>query len=125
MSAVTIRGVNVNFPFPPYDIQVNYMDKVLECLQNGHNGVLESPTGTGKTLSLLCSTLAWLELKKAQVQAERQFNVEKHDFMKELNETLSGGAKVRKSFLGMPTIIYASRTHSQLSQAMQELKRTR
>lgn len=124
MSTVTIRGVTVNFPFPPYDIQVNYMEKVLECLQDRKNGVLESPTGTGKTLSLLCATLAWLEVKKAQVQAERHTFLQENDLIKELNAA-AGGGNVRRSFLGMPTIIYASRTHSQLSQAMQELKQTR
>jgi regulator of telomere elongation helicase 1 len=61
MPTYTIRGVAVDFPFDAYECQLIYMEKVLEALQTGSNALLESPTGTGKTLCLLCATLAWRE----------------------------------------------------------------
>lgn len=33
MVQIQIRGVDVDFPFPPYDCQVSYMEKVIQCLQ--------------------------------------------------------------------------------------------
>lgn len=57
---IDIEGVNVIFPYTPYDVQKVYMEKVITCLNKKVNGMLESPTGTGKTMSLLCSSLAWL-----------------------------------------------------------------
>ncbi|KAF7270392.1 hypothetical protein GWI33_016626 [Rhynchophorus ferrugineus] len=129
---INIRGVPIQFPFTPYDIQKDYMEKVIECLQNETTAVLESPTGTGKTLCLLCSSLAWLQLKKAQLQAEKRMPVinlkepqnEFHDQLLMNLEESAGKQATGRSFLGLPTIIYASRTHSQLTQAMQELKRS-
>lgn len=58
--------VKVFFPFEPYDVQRQYVEKVIEALQGQHNALLESPTGTGKTLSLICSTLAWLQATNAK-----------------------------------------------------------
>lgn len=80
--------------------------------------MLESPTGTGKTLSLLCSSLAWLSVQKAKVQAEVRMC---GSFFEKAEED---PFKPTKLIWDVPTIIYASRTHSQLTQAMQELKRT-
>ena len=54
-----ISGIEVNFPVEPYDVQVSFMRKAIEAMQGKKNALLESPTGTGKTLCLLCSTLAW------------------------------------------------------------------
>lgn len=129
MTTLDIRGVPVTFPFEPYELQKNYMEKVIEALQNETNAILESPTGTGKTLSLLCSTLAWLQMKKAHVQAERQvlnFN-DGSNFGEKLKGQLEGitdPSAIGRILSGIPLVIYASRTHSQLAQAMQELKRT-
>ncbi|XP_019699354.1 regulator of telomere elongation helicase 1 homolog isoform X2 [Harpegnathos saltator] len=131
MPDITINDIIVSFPFKPYSVQEEYMRKVIECLQNGQHGVLESPTGTGKTLSLLCSSLSWLLAKKAQLQAQ-VIAIEKKDlggnFFKHLTSGLEKAAGVpdnpQNFGWAMPKIIYASRTHSQLSQAMHELKRT-
>ena len=65
MPRVRLRGVDVEFPFQPYAPQRLYMEKVIEAVQTGENALLESPTGTGKTLALLCSTLAWKEAHNA------------------------------------------------------------
>ena len=48
------------FPFPPYPIQANFMKNLYMCLENGNLGIFESPTGTGKTLSVICGAVKWL-----------------------------------------------------------------
>ena len=52
------------FPFRPYDIQLDLMRGLYDVLERGGIGIFESPTGTGKTLSVLCSSLHWLEVRR-------------------------------------------------------------
>ena len=49
------------FPFPPYPIQSQLMAQLYDALDRGHVGLFESPTGTGKTMSLIVGCLTWLE----------------------------------------------------------------
>ncbi len=90
---INIKGINIYFPYKPYEIQIDYMNKVIESLNNNNIAALESPTGTGKTLCLLCASLAWMK------------------YMRE----------VRKIKIKM---FYTSRTHSQISNVIKELKKT-
>ncbi|KAL4973236.1 helicase C-terminal domain-containing protein [Aspergillus desertorum] len=49
-----------NHPYSPYGIQIRFMQSLYECLEEGKVAIFESPTGTGKSLSLICGSLTWL-----------------------------------------------------------------
>ncbi|KAI9850621.1 MAG: ATP-dependent DNA helicase chl1 [Thelocarpon superellum] len=91
------RGRDFHHPFTPYDIQVQFMNAVYDCLQEGHIGIFESPTGTftrvgglavwqltylqaryGKSLSLICGSLTWLRDHKRKA-LDDELNVEDAD----------------------------------------------
>lgn len=61
----------------------------LNIFKQMYDHILKFP-GTGKTISLLCSTLAWIENQKANLPIESDFEI--------------------------PKVIYATRTHQQIKQ---------
>jgi chromosome transmission fidelity protein 1 len=48
------------FPIPPYPVQRALMDAITDAIDTRSFGLFESPTGTGKTLSVICATMTWL-----------------------------------------------------------------
>ncbi|VVC99329.1 unnamed protein product, partial [Leptidea sinapis] len=50
-----------NFPFEPYGIQKKFMEELYFAIDNREIGIFESPTGTGKSLSICCGALQWLK----------------------------------------------------------------
>ena len=85
-------GIDVWFPYDqPYQCQKEYINKVIECLNQGSNAMLESPTGSGKTISLLTACVAYM---KHQREKDCLFD----DSNREPPVTL----------------IYCTRTHSQI-----------
>ncbi|XP_009214008.2 regulator of telomere elongation helicase 1 isoform X2 [Papio anubis] len=129
MPKIVLNGVTIDFPFQPYKCQQEYMTKVLECLQQKVNGILESPTGTGKTLCLLCTTLAWREHLRDTISARKiaervQGELFPNQALSSWGNTAAAAEDPIACYTDIPKIIYASRTHSQLTQVINELRNT-
>ncbi|XP_020272956.1 Fanconi anemia group J protein homolog isoform X2 [Asparagus officinalis] len=144
-----ISGVPVEFPYKPYGTQLAFMGRVISTLdrakRQGHcHALLESPTGTGKSLSLLCSALAWQRHHprrfpqcnpkpnpNSQPSTAPDPLVHGGGFIPE-PETSSMNLEQGKAVMSardqkkmvMPKIYYASRTHSQISQVIREYRKT-
>ena len=91
---MSIGNYEVLFPYDPYTQQEEFIVNLIDGIENSKHCLLESPTGTGKTLSLLSGSLAWIKAN--------------NDEKKNMNSKL----------------FYASRTHAQISQLVSELKST-
>ncbi|CAH8332947.1 unnamed protein product [Eruca vesicaria subsp. sativa] len=145
-----IGGLQVEFPYQPYGTQLAFMSRVISTLdraqRDGHcHALLESPTGTGKSLSLLCSVLAWQQNHKSRVlkgnlshskaAPEAVTDPLNHGggFVPETQPSVDTplGSNVEPAEIAatkkkpkVPTIYYASRTHSQITQVIREYKKT-
>lgn len=123
------RAFTVDFPFEAYDNQLVFMEKALLAMCRGEHALLESPTGTGKTLCLLASALAFV---RSEGRArKRKFREEVRDGRGGAGDAddvagTSGREFVddveKKERTRAPVIVYATRTHSQVDQVVRELK---
>lgn len=96
-------GLRVSFPsqYPdgPQPPQREVMEAVAEALLGRKNAFVEAPTGTGKSLALICTALA----HQSQRAAERAQAPDRP----------------------VPRVIFVSRTHDQLNNIVRELKKTK
>ncbi|XP_065186759.1 ATP-dependent DNA helicase DDX11-like isoform X1 [Sycon ciliatum] len=69
MQEQCVDGKRFSFPFTPYDVQLRFMSDLYRTLDEGKIGIFESPTGTGKSLSLICGALTWLKEREAAKRA--------------------------------------------------------
>ena len=64
---VVIEGLEMHFPYRNcYDAMQVYMSRIIKTLRRGHNALLESPTGTGKTAAILIAALAWIKANRTR-----------------------------------------------------------
>ena len=45
------------------------LSQVIRCIERKQNSLLESPTGSGKSLALLCSSICWLMIEKGTLDS--------------------------------------------------------
>ncbi|XP_034024865.1 LOW QUALITY PROTEIN: Fanconi anemia group J protein [Thalassophryne amazonica] len=64
----TIGGVKIHFPCKAYPSQLAMMNSIVRGLNHSQHCLLESPTGSGKSLALLCSALAWQRAQMAKLE---------------------------------------------------------
>ena len=69
---ILVAGVPVSTPFKPYPAQLALMGGCIKAFKNGTNALLESPTGSGKTMALLCSSLGWQRWEAERLIQEDQ-----------------------------------------------------
>jgi regulator of telomere elongation helicase 1 len=81
--------------------------------------------GTGKTLCLLCACLAWQREQARLLQTQPEVAAAATAALGQTSSASDPPSQATKHFHKVPTIIYASRTHSQLSQVVRELRNTR
>ncbi|XP_037085599.1 ATP-dependent DNA helicase DDX11-like [Pollicipes pollicipes] len=96
------------FPFPPYKAQEEFMKTLYWALEEKKHGIFESPTGTGKSLALICGAVRWLREPRAT---------------RRLGPRTRAADGDEEAYHGTQ-IIYTSRTHSQLSQFVGEVRRS-
>lgn len=68
---------NFHHPYSPYDVQLEFMKAAYDVLDRGDGqvGILESPTGTGKSLSLICASMTWLrDFKRRAFETSTQID---------------------------------------------------
>lgn len=83
-SSLQTDAAKFHHPYTPYDVQLDFMKSVYTVLEkgNGQIGIIESPTGTGKSLSLICSAMTWLRTHKSS-QFERTVDEMKEKYVDE------------------------------------------
>ena len=125
-----MSGVKLRFPYQnPYPGQLVLMSKLIRCLQSSVHGIFESPTGTGKTLSILVSALSWQQLEKEKIAAAnlQEKLLEKEKAAGVVLPDIRNNPRIESmqsaiQATRVPKIYIASRTHRQLEQMILELR---
>ncbi|KNH06306.1 helicase [Perkinsela sp. CCAP 1560/4] len=103
------------------------MSTILKALKSGGlkraahtHAVLESPTGSGKTLALLCSVCAWFVWRRDR-REHHEIELSDDSFD---DASQDGDHQPKAEASNSVRILYTTRTHAQVAQAVREFRRS-
>ncbi|CDF34629.1 unnamed protein product [Chondrus crispus] len=79
-----------SFPGTPYSVQTELMTAIHSAITDRHIALLESPTGTGKTLSIICASLTWLQQNRLPVSEEAANSTDEPSWITEQSKAREG-----------------------------------
>ena len=126
--------MSFDFPFEPYKSQVETMNFAYRVIQASEIAVIESPTGTGKSLMMLCCANKWLKdnkpkqlpwLKKKKIDRNSFHKIIQEEVEDEWQKLLYNNENLSTTRTYTQKIIYVTRTHSQIASIVKELRKTK
>lgn len=113
-----------HFPGSPYLVQQKFMQHLYSCLTYCKGGIFQSPTGTGKSLSIICAAFQWLRDEYISRDMAEEQLVQRPVTPECDSASESGSLDYSAPPADRPKVIYCSRTHSQLKQFVAEIQKT-
>lgn len=111
--STSVNGLEIHFPVEPLSSQLRVVAAAAAAMEKSTAALVESPTGTGKTLALLSACLA--------------FQWHRFKSWKDAGHLPSTGRRKeqdeKKSESPVPRVVWIARTHDQLEHAIRELRR--
>ncbi|KAL4434873.1 hypothetical protein ABPG74_021212 [Tetrahymena malaccensis] len=68
------QQIKQSFPYIPYEIQLEFSLNLYQSLDTKKLCIFESPTGTGKSLSLICGAFNWFKDNQENYDLVKKFN---------------------------------------------------
>lgn len=114
-----------NFPRKPYNVQLELVGAIQHAIEQRAVGLLESPTGTGKTLSIICGVLSWIVDNRERATAYAEFADDANSVDSETPQWVASHARERDAKRMQDVVRHRRLLHAQRREAAETVSAAR